>query len=57
MKQGEWLTGCEGGACLRIKDLGQAGIIVGDTTDGACVYITREEWNTFIEAAKAGKFD
>lgn len=49
---------CEGGACVEIGILGEI-IMVRRSTDpdGACLKLSRGEWQEFVAGLKAGQFD
>ena len=59
MIKGEWTGGeCEGAHCVEVMLL-TSGVKVRNsrTPDGPWLDFTAEEWGTFTQAVKEGKFD
>lgn len=55
-----WRRGrqCDGGACVEATALDEAVLLRSSVSpDGATLTLSRDEWNAFLVAAKAGHFD
>jgi len=53
----EWVRGrCDTSACIEIQALGEIPFIVFRSQQGS-VLVSRDEWDAFVTAVKAGDFD
>lgn len=56
VEQHVWVKGCESNACVEVMQQGQV-VRIGSTGGALAVSVTKEEWETFKAAVKAGRFD
>ena len=49
---------CDAGACVEIGTLGEL-VMIRNSVDrnGACISLSRDEWQVFVAGVKAGNFD
>lgn len=54
-----WYRGkpCDGGACVEAALLDETVLLRSSSVPGVTLILSRDEWNTFLVAAKAGHFD
>lgn len=53
-----WRAACNNGSCVEVAyDKGWVGVRDGKEDQGPILVYTGAEWTSFIEAAKAGRFD
>lgn len=55
METGKWNKACESGECVEVRPAGRD-VWVRDATGNVCLFAA-EEWFTFVEGVKVGKFD
>jgi len=48
---------CDGGACVEAASLDKAVLMRSSLIPSATLTLSRDEWNAFLVAAKAGHFD
>lgn len=53
----DWITACESAHCIKVKFLESGSVLIGSTKEPGDLLFTRDEWDAFVEGAKAGDFD